>query len=60
ISLLRGNTSEKHLEFSASITLRYSDAPKNVNSIIIVQKKNKKDEIETISAQESSYIKNRL
>ena len=60
ISLLRGNTSEKHLEFSASITLRYSDAPKNVNSIIIVQKKNKKYEIETISAQESSYIKNRL
>ncbi len=59
-SMLRGKTADKHKEFAASITLRYSDAPKNFKGIIVLQKNNEKHEIETTSAHESSYLKYRI
>ena len=59
-SLLRGKTTKEHLKFSASITLRYSDAPKNINGVIIIHNQNKENEIKTSSAQESLYLKYRI
>jgi tRNA U34 2-thiouridine synthase MnmA/TrmU len=60
ISILRGKTAENYVEFAASITLRYSDAPNDVNSLVISQKNNEKTEIETCSTSESAYIKYRI
>lgn len=59
-SLLRGKTAENHQEFAASVTLRYSDAPKDVRGVVASQKNNNKHEVETSCAQESSYIKYRI
>jgi len=59
-SLLRGKTAEKHKEFASSITLRYSDAPKDVKGVVMSQKNNKKHEIEVEYAQESSYLEYRI
>ena len=36
--MLRGDSVDKHVEFSASVTLRYSDAPKNETSVVTVHK----------------------
>ena len=57
--MLRGNNIEKHVEFSASITLRYSDAPKNKTEIVTVHK-NDDVEVSTKSAEEASYVKLRI
>ena len=59
IVLLRGENVDNHLEFSASVTLRYSDAPKNTMGIVIVHK-SKNVEISVKSAEETSYIKFRI
>ena len=32
--MLRGDNTGKHVEFSASVTLRYSDAPKNETGVV--------------------------
>jgi len=58
--LLRGDNANKHVEFSASITLRYSDAPKNKTNVVIVQKNEDVTEISAESAEEISYIKLRI
>ena len=57
--LLRGDGIDKHVEFSASVTLRYSDAPKNKTSIVIVHK-NGDTEISVKSAEELLYTKLRI
>ena len=57
--LLRGDNADKHVEFSASITLRYSDAPKNTTEVVIVHK-NEDVEVSTKSAEENSYVKLRI
>ena len=58
IVLLRGD-GDKHVEFSASVTLRYSDAPKNETGVVTVHK-NEDIEISVKSAEETSYIKLRI
>jgi hypothetical protein len=57
--LLRGDSTDKHVEFSASVTLRYSDAPKNETGVVTVHK-NEDIEISVKSAEETSYIKLRI
>ncbi len=59
-SLLRGKTADKYKEFAASVTLRYSDAPKNSKQVVVSQKNNEKYEIQAERAEESSYLKFRI
>ena len=58
--LLRGDNTGKHVEFSASVTLRYSDAPKNETGVVTVHKNEDGREISTKPAEETSYIKLRI
>ena len=57
--LLRGDNADEHVEFSASVTLRYSDAPKNKTGTVVVHK-NEGVEVSTKSAEEASYLKLRI
>ncbi len=59
-SLLRGKTADMYKEFAASITLRYSDAPKESTQIVVSQKNNERHEIRAERAEESSYLKFRI
>jgi tRNA-uridine 2-sulfurtransferase len=59
-SLLRGKTADEYKEFAASITLRYSDAPRDSKQIVISQKNNEGHEIQAEHAEESSYLKFRI
>ena len=59
IVMLRGQTGDKYIEFSASVTLRYSDAPKNKIGVVTVHK-NEDVEVAIKSAEESSYTKLRI
>jgi len=58
--LLRGDNTGKHVEFSASVTLRYSDAPKNKTGIVLIHKNEDGREISIKPAEETSYIKLRI
>jgi len=60
ITLLRGSNAGKHIEFSAEITLRYSDAPKNKIGVIIVHKNESVTEVSVDCAKETSYTKFRI
>lgn len=60
VTLLRGENVQNYLEFGAAITLRYSDAPKEISSIVIVQKTGTKSEISTIPAKEEAYLQYRI
>ncbi len=59
-TLLRGNGIEKHIEFSAKITLRYSDAPKNETGVVTVHKNEGVTEISVDCAEEISYTQFRI
>ena len=59
-TLLRGNNIDEHVEFSASVTLRYSDAPKNKTDIVLVHKNEDAAEISVKSVEETAYIKLRI
>ena len=60
ISLLRGSNSENNLNLAASITFRYSDAPKDFSGIMLVQKNDTSVEISTTSITESEYLRYRI
>lgn len=60
ITLLRGEGVQNYLELGAAITLRYSDAPKEVSSIVVIQKNSTKSEISTIPAKEEAYLRYRI
>ena len=60
ISILRGKNPKSHIEFAASITLRYSDAPENEQGVVIVKNDNLSEEISSKCAVEESYIKFRM
>jgi hypothetical protein len=61
IALLRGKVVETHKDLCAAITLRYSDAPKETQGIVSIEKDNgTKSEILTNRAEESDYIKYRI
>jgi tRNA U34 2-thiouridine synthase MnmA/TrmU len=59
-TLLRGNYIEKYIEFSAKITLRYSDAPKNETGVVTVHKNEIVTEISVDRAEEISYLQFRI
>lgn len=61
-AILRGGNAEAHLQFCAGITLRYSDAPKESQQAVIVEKNNgaEKSEILTNRAEEQDYLKYRI
>ena len=60
VSILRGNNADKHISFASSVTLRYSDAPKNDQSYVRVIRDNTHDEVIANCAKEESYIKFRI
>jgi len=59
-TLLRGNNIDKHVKFSAGVTLRYSDAPKNKTGVVLVHKNENATEISVKSTEETAYIKLRI
>ncbi len=60
ISLIRGTNADSHIEFAASVTLRYSDAPNEQTSIVSVQKGETRSEVSTTSAKEEVYLPFRI
>lgn len=60
VSILRGKNTSQHIKFAASVTLRYSDAPKDKQVYVITSKENSKQEILSKSVSEESYIKFRI
>jgi tRNA-uridine 2-sulfurtransferase len=60
VSLIRGEISHNLLELAAAITLRYSDAPKDVPSVVASQKNDIKSEISVMPVDESSYLQYRI
>jgi len=60
VSILRGKNAKDNVKFASSITLRYSDAPKGQQGVIIVKKGDLSEEIKTDRAEEESYIKFRM
>ncbi len=60
VSILRGKNADMHVKFASSITLRYSDAPKGIQSAITISKNNITNEITVEHAEEESYIKFRI
>lgn len=59
-SILRGNNAKNHTEFASSVTLRYSDAPKNQSEIVLVKRGDVSEEISAKSIEEEDYIKFRI
>ena len=59
-SILRGNTAKDHTNFASSVTLRYSDAPKNQSEIVLVKQADIDEEISAKSIEEEDYIKFRI
>jgi len=59
-TLLRGNNIDSHVELSASVTLRYSDAPKNKMGVVLVHKNEDATEISVKFAEETVYRKLRI
>ena len=60
VSILRGKNADKHIPFASSVTLRYSDAPKDEQNYVRVIKDKVQDEVIADSAKEESYIKFRI
>ncbi len=60
VTLLRGENAQAHLELGAAITLRYSDAPKDISSVVTVQKNGEKSELSVMPAVEPAYLKYRI
>lgn len=59
-TLLRGDNIENYKQITAAITLRYSDAPKEMPGIVIVEKASDKSEISITRAEESEYLQYRI
>ena len=59
-SILRGNTAKDHTNFASSVTLRYSDAPKNQSEIVLVKNGDVSKEISAKSIEEKDYLKFRI
>ena len=60
VSILRGKNAKSHVEFASSVTLRYSDAPKNKQSIVSIKNGDLSEEVISECAEEQSYIKFRM
>ncbi len=59
-SMIRGKELDKHKEFAASVTLRYSDAPSDQKCNVIVKMGNEQSEILAHKASEEEYLKYRI
>ena len=57
VSILRGDNAKDHIAFASSVTLRYSDAPKDKEGFVSV---NTEKEVVAEPAKEESYIKFRI
>ncbi|KAG2480257.1 MAG: tRNA (5-methyl aminomethyl-2-thiouridylate)-methyltransferase [Nitrosopumilales archaeon] len=60
ISILRGDSLDRFEKFAAEITLRYSDAKKNEQSVVIIKKDNKNSDLLVSCATEPEYIQYRI
>ena len=60
VSILRGKNGKSHLKFASSVTLRYSDAPKDESGVLTIKENNATEEITSNSAKEEEYIKFRI
>ncbi len=60
VSLLRGDDSMTNLKLACNITFRYSDAPKELLGIVIMQKNGTKSEISASNIAEQEYLKYRI
>jgi len=60
VSILRGKTAERYIEFASSVTLRYSDSPREGKEVVIITKNTKNNEMVAVPADEESYIKFRI
>ena len=60
VSLLRGKTASQYLDFAASVTVRYSDAPKGTPITVTVQNNMKEQHLLAVSANEEDYLKFRI
>lgn len=60
ISILRGVNVDQYVKFASAITLRYSDAPKEVQGYVISSRDDKNQELVAVPAKEESYIKFRI
>ncbi len=59
-SILRGKNAKEHTKFASSITLRYSDAPKNQEEIVLIINGDNSKEISVKSVEEEDYNKFRI
>ncbi len=59
-SILRGKTAKDHTNFASSVTLRYSDAPKNQSEIVLVKNGDVTKEISAKSIEEEEYNRFRI
>ena len=60
ISILRGDGLDRFEKFAAEITLRYSDAKKNEQSVVIIKKDNKNSDLLVSCATEPEYTQYRI
>jgi tRNA U34 2-thiouridine synthase MnmA/TrmU len=60
ISILRGDGLDRFEKFAAEITLRYSDAKKNEQSVVIIKKDNKNLDLLVSCATEPEYTQYRI
>jgi len=60
VSILRGKNADSHIEFASSVTLRYSDAPKEQDGHVKIRKNSQTKEIVSQPANEESYLKFRI
>jgi len=60
ISILRGDDLDRFEKFAAEITLRYSDAKKNEQSVVIIKKDNKNSDLLVSCATEPEYTQYRI
>ncbi len=60
VSILRGKNAETHVGFASSVTLRYSDAPKDRPGTVLTRDGSTSEEISIQNASEESYIKFRI
>ena len=60
VSILRGETAKEHVDFAASVTLRYSDAPRKEKSQVLISQDSSESEVSSMAASEEDYIKYRI
>ena len=60
VSLLRGDAAPRHVDFAASVTVRYSDAPGNENTTVSVSQGNSRSEMSARNCAEEDYLRFRL